>query len=124
MANGMKSRRRISARKVLMATMAFTKAVTKPTANMGKSAMERKSRLFVEIQAAGRDHHGHRHDEGEFRCRVAADAHQHAAADGGAGAGETGPECQALEQADAEGLLVADVVQGLPRSRRGGTFRR
>ena len=66
MANGMKSRRRISARKVLMATMATTKAVTKPTAKHGEVRHGEEVAALVEIQAAGRDHHGYRHDEGEF----------------------------------------------------------
>ncbi len=38
--------------------------------------------------------------------------HQHATTDGGAGAGEAGPQGQTLEQTDAERLLVADVIQG------------
>ncbi|VXA88398.1 hypothetical protein AERO8C_70078 [Aeromonas veronii] len=67
---------------------------------------------LVEIQPTGRHHHGHCHDEGELGGCVTADPHQHATTDGGAGAGEAGPQGETLEQTDAERLLVADVIQG------------
>ena len=63
-----------------------------------------------EVVEAGQEHEGHCHDEGEVGAGLSGDAQKKAAGDGAAAPGEAGPEGQALEETDDEGLSCIDLV--------------
>ena len=87
----------------------------RPLCHGGESALQE---IFQQLQGAGTQHGGDGQEEGEFRRRRPGHADEDRAQDGGAGAGCTGNQAQALERADEQGGAVVNVVNVLHPGRQ------